>query len=154
MTTFDTAAAEARRHLMPFESARVADAMHPGVLTCPPETSLRTVARMMATYGVHAIVVTPPDPEGESSERGWAMVSDLDLAKAAALGHEDATAGGMARTPLVTIAPGESMKRAAQVFLEEGVSHLVVTDRDGERAIGVVSTQDLAACLATRPPAA
>jgi CBS domain-containing protein len=42
---------------VPFETATVADAMSRGVLSCPPETSLRVVARMMATFGVHAIFV-------------------------------------------------------------------------------------------------
>lgn len=150
MTTFKTAGALARRHLVAFDEARVADAMHPGVLTCPPETSLHTVARMMAAYGVHAIVVTLPDAEGESSERPWAVVSDLDVAKAAGLGHVDATAGGMAQTPVVTIAPDETMEHAARLFGEQEVSHLVVADADGERPVGVVSTLDLAASLAAR----
>ena len=33
---------------VPFDAARVADAMSPGVISCPPETPLRVVARMMA----------------------------------------------------------------------------------------------------------
>jgi CBS domain-containing protein len=37
---------------------RVADAMHPGLISCPPDAPLRTVARMMATYRVHTILVT------------------------------------------------------------------------------------------------
>ena len=39
------------------EHASIAEAMHPGVITCPSDTSLRTVARMMAAYSVHCIVV-------------------------------------------------------------------------------------------------
>lgn len=151
MTTFQTAGATARQHLQPFHEATVADAMHPGVLTCPPETSLITVARMMATYGVHAIVVTVPDDEGESSERGWAVVSDLDVAKAASMGHEDSTAGGMAQTKLVTVAPGETLQRAAQLLAEHEVSHLVVADTELDRPVGVISTLDIAAALAVRP---
>jgi CBS domain-containing protein len=40
-----------------FETATVGDAMNNGVISCAPETPLRVVARMMATYGVHAIFV-------------------------------------------------------------------------------------------------
>jgi len=29
---------------------RVIDAMHPALITCSPDSSLRTIARMMATY--------------------------------------------------------------------------------------------------------
>ena len=39
----------------PLESVKVADVMHRGVVTCPLETPLRTVARMMATHKVHYI---------------------------------------------------------------------------------------------------
>ena len=132
-----------------FEEAQVADAMHPGVLTCPPETALRTAARMMAMYRVHAIVVTAADPEGDSPERPWAVLSDLDVAKAAALGHEDATAGGMAQTELLTVGPAETMRRAAHLLSEHELSHLVVVD--GGQPVGVLSTHDLAACLAMSP---
>ena len=41
----------------PFEDARVHDAMRVGMITCRPETSLRDVARMMSSYGIHAVVV-------------------------------------------------------------------------------------------------
>ena len=40
-----------------FETGTVGDAMSHGVISCPPETPLRVVARMMATYRVHAIFV-------------------------------------------------------------------------------------------------
>ena len=36
---------------------RVIDAMHPALITCSPDSSLRTIARMMSTYRVHAILV-------------------------------------------------------------------------------------------------
>ena len=37
---------------------RVIDAMHPALITCSPDSTLRTIARMMTTYRVHAILVT------------------------------------------------------------------------------------------------
>ena len=37
--------------------ARVPDAMRPGVITCPPDSSMRDVARMMVTNHIHAVVV-------------------------------------------------------------------------------------------------
>ena len=151
MITFQTRTAAAPRHHLSFHEATVADAMHPGVLTCPPETSLITVARMMAAYGVHAIVVTAPDAEGESSERGWAVVSDLDVTKAASIGHQDATAGGMAQTELVTVAPHEPLSRATELLAEHEVSHLVVADSEADRPVGVISTLDVAAALAVQP---
>ena len=41
----------------PTTTLRVADVMHPGTIACPADTPLRSVARMMATYRVHAIIV-------------------------------------------------------------------------------------------------
>ena len=41
----------------------VAEAMHPGVLTCPLETPLRDVARMMALYRIHAVVAFGEDTD-------------------------------------------------------------------------------------------
>ena len=121
--------------------------MHPGVLTCPPETPLPVVARMMSTYAVHAIVVTDLDPEGESDERPWGIVSGLDVVRAAAVADEEPTAGGIASTELVTVSPDESLARAAQLMSEHELGHLVAVDGDG-RPLGVVSTQDVAGALA------
>src|SRR5206468_810890 len=62
-----------------FEAATVGDAMSRGVISCRPETPLRVVARMMATYGVHAIFVFEHTDEEDEAPRLWAVVSDLDL---------------------------------------------------------------------------
>lgn len=133
------------RAAVPFADATVADAMHSGVLTCPPETPLPTVARMMAGYGVHAIVVTDLDAEGDPDERPWGVVSGLDLVRAAAMAA-DATAGGVAATELVTVGPDAPLSRAAQLMAEHELSHLVVVDGDG-RPQGIVSTHDVAGAL-------
>ncbi len=85
---------------VPFETATVGDAMSRGVLSCPPETPLRVVARMMATYGVHAIFVFEPTDEDDEAPRLWAVVSDLDLVAATQLDLDTLTAGATAVTPL------------------------------------------------------
>ena len=54
-----------------FEHARVADAMRTGVITCPPDTSMESVARIMATNHVHAVVTT-----GLAGGAPWGIVSD------------------------------------------------------------------------------
>jgi CBS domain-containing protein len=121
--------------------------MHAGVLTCPPETPLPTVARMMASYGVHAIVVTDLDPEGESDERPWGVVSGLDVVRAAALASEEPTAGGVAGTEVLTVGADESLARAAQLMGEHELTHVIAVESSG-RPVGVVSTQDVARLLA------
>jgi CBS domain-containing protein len=126
---------------------RVADAMHAGVLTCPLETPLREVARLMAEHRVHCIVT---DHEAEPGRRPlWGVVSDLDLVTtASAEGVEGRTAGQTAATPALTVAPWETLERAAQLMAEHAVAHLIVVDR-GERPVGVLSTLDIAAALGT-----
>ncbi len=129
----------------PFSETRVIDAMHPGVLTCPVETPLRDVARMMARYRVHCVVVFDEREEADSEGALWGVVSDLDLAAALALDEiDDRTAGGAAATPVVMIGPNETLGRAAQLMTENSTAHLVVVDPESGRPVGVLSTLDLA----------
>jgi len=130
-----------------YENARVHDAMRVGVFTCPPETSLRDVARMMASYHIHCVVVTDMDPEGES-ERPWGVVSDSDLVHAGGADAADRTAGSTAGTELVTVAADDTLAHAAQLMTEHETSHLVVIRRDTDRPVGVLSSLDIAGVLA------
>ncbi|HSL64606.1 MAG TPA: CBS domain-containing protein [Gaiellaceae bacterium] len=133
-------------------SVKVSEAMHPGVLTCPPEAALTTVARMMDAYRVHCVVVFT-DADDDVGPGGWGIVSDLDLAAAASDGDlEGRSAGGTAATPVVTVRPDESLRRAAQLMSEYGTAHLVVTEPDAYRPLGILSTLDIARVVA-RPPA-
>jgi CBS domain-containing protein len=134
---------------LPFEQARVGDAMSRGVISCPPETPLRVVARMMATFGVHAIFVFGlQDGDGDAPSL-WAVVSDLDLVAATELDLDTLTAGAHAVTPFVTVAADEPLGEAAGLMAQHGIAHLAVTDPDSGRPIGVVSTLDIARAVAT-----
>ena len=131
---------------------RVADAMHPGLISCPPEAPLRTVARMMATYRVHTILVTSHGEEALPDGRPWGIVSDAELLSAARAGNVDEqSAGSHAVTPAVTVAIGEQLARAAELMDEHGVSHLIVVEPRSGRPIGVLSTLDIARALADFP---
>ncbi len=124
---------------VPFSQAHVSDVMTPGVISCAPETPLRTVARMMASYRVHAIVVFDEDD--------WRIVSDLDLV-ASASAADDRTAGAVSASPLVTVTPDETLERAAQLMAEHETTHLVVRATGAHRPLGVISTLDVARALA------
>lgn len=119
----------------------VGEAMTHGVINCPPETPLRTVARMMATHRVHCVAV-----HGES---GWGVVSDLDLVASAGLDVDERTAGHASSSPAITIGPEETLERAAQLMAENETSHLIVVDTVTGNPLGVVSTIDIARALAT-----
>ena len=133
----------------PLADVSVAAAMHPGVLTCPPETPLRDVARMLAQYNVHSVFVHPQEDEYEEGLHVLRVVSDLDLVSAAAAGDlDERTAGGSAAEPVVEVSGRDTLQSAAQLMKEHGTSHLVVVEPDTMRPVGVLSTLDLAAALA------
>lgn len=125
------------------EQTRVADTMHEGVLACPPETPLRTVARMMAHHRVHSLVVLG-DPKRYQDERLWGIVSDLDLVRALGPDIATRTAGDIARSPLVTTGPDEPVGHAVELMAEHGVSHVVVVDPASRQPVGILSTLDVA----------
>jgi CBS domain-containing protein len=121
--------------------------MHPGVLTCPPETSLLDVARMMAIYRVHGVVVYQDD-----QNEIWGVVSDADLVAAAAAGVlMERTAGETAGTPAVTVERGESVLSAAQEMASRAVTHAVVVSSLARRPIGMLSSLDLARAIGRQP---
>jgi CBS domain-containing protein len=123
----------------------VVDAMHRGVITCERESPLSEVAATMARELVHCVVV-----ESGSGEAGppWGIVSDLDLVAAAIVRDlDEQSAGGSAGTPVVTVAPGETLERAAQLMTEHNTAHLIVVDPRQQRPLGVLSTLDIAASL-------
>jgi CBS domain-containing protein len=131
-----------------FEVASVEDAMSRGLISCPPETPLRVVARMMATFGVHAIFVFEHMDEDDEAPQLWAVVSDLDLVAAIPLDLDTLTAGGAAVTPLVTVAADSPIAEAGGLMATYGTAHLAVTDPESGRPIGVISTLDIARAVA------
>jgi CBS domain-containing protein len=129
---------------------RVADAMHPGVVSCAANTPLRTVARMLSAYRIHAVVVFADHRAADPGS--WSVVSDVDVLRAGLDGDVDrTTAGDAAGTPVVMVAPEDTLDHAAQLMAEQGTTHLVVVDRRSERPLGVVSTLDLTKALAGLP---
>jgi len=125
------------------EHARARDAMRHGVLTCPPETSLTNVARMMAHNHVHAVVVTQPHVESDEDEQTWGVVTDLDVLRARA-DTEAASAGGSASRDVVMVAPDDPLEWVAERMVEHRTSHAVVVARESGHPVGMISTLDLA----------
>jgi CBS domain-containing protein len=134
-------------YLMPrYERATVGDVMRHGVITCSADTTLRTVARMMSSYHVHAIVVT--DANAAGGESPWGLVSDFDVLRAAHAGAEELTAGQVSRSPALMVSPADALMHAADLMREHGTGHLVVISPSDARPVGVVSTLDVAGALA------
>jgi CBS domain-containing protein len=125
------------------------DAMHPGVFTCPPSTPLVDVARMMTRYRIHAVVVTDDEADEDDPAGVWGVVSDLDIASAAAVDDvRDRTAGGTARTALVMVYADDPLLRVAELMKQHRVTHALVVARETERPLGMLSGIDVARHLA------
>ncbi len=130
-------------HAPPFEQATVLDAMRVGVITCSPDSTLREVARVMATYRVHSVVIS--ETQGD---RPWGIISDVDLAAAANNDLDKVRARDVWRGELVTVSPEDALWRAARLMAEQSVSHLVVVQPHSGQPVGVLSTLDIAGVLA------
>lgn len=135
-------------YLMPsLEHATVADAMHPGILSCEPDATLPEVAQIMATHHVHCVAVV-----GISHEQPecfvWGIISDIDLVREGIDQGTEATARALATQPVVVVEPAMSLRDAARDMLARGVSHAVVTSPVAQRPVGVLSTLDVAGVLA------
>lgn len=132
-----------------YEHARVADAMRPGVFTCPARTPLKTIARTMVTHHVHSVVLTGRelDENGQIRERAWGIVTDVDLIRAADEA-DDLSAAYVATADVLTVTPGTPLREAAHIMVEHRISHLVVVDAETEQPIGVLSSLDVAGNLA------
>jgi len=130
----------------------VADAMHRGVVTCNPDATLSTVARLLAAHRIHAVVVTPIRDADD-----WRIVSDLDVAAAFGDGSLlHTTAGATATAPTPLVGPDETLRRAAQLMRDYDTHHLIVVRRGTSRPAGVLSALDIADVVADvpeRPPA-
>ncbi len=126
-----------------FEEARVYDAMRKGILSCPADTSLRDVARMMATQHIHCVVVT-----GARDDEPWGLISDMDLTRFAGADIADKTAGESAVSEAITVSSDDTLAHAAQLMAEHDIAHLVVVHADTGKPTGVVSTLDVAGVLA------
>jgi CBS domain-containing protein len=121
--------------------------MRPGIITCPPETSLASVARIMATNHVHAVVVSGIESAPQGGEHlAWGLISALDLVGAALPRVDMIDAGALAHTEIVTVDVAEPLARAAQLMVEHQLTHLMVVS--GAEPVGILSTLDVAGCLA------
>jgi CBS domain-containing protein len=129
-----------------FDSARVADAMHRGVVTCARGTSLVTVAHLMADERIHCVAVVATMQSGETTLCG--VVSDRDVLEVALCGElSDDTAAGCAAAEVATVTPDDHLVDAAELMHARGLAHLIVVEPGTKTPIGVLSTLDIAAVV-------
>ncbi|HYB25089.1 MAG TPA: CBS domain-containing protein [Solirubrobacteraceae bacterium] len=135
-------------YLMPsLRHATVGDAMHPGIVSCPPDASVTDVARLMATHHVHSVAVMRV-AGGEEGSTVWGLISDLDLMRAGIRLGSDELASGLALEPVISVRPTMPLTQAGEAMLKHGVSHIIVVDPKTQRPTGVLSTLDIIGVLA------
>ena len=116
----------------------VSEAMHPGVLTCPLETSLRDVARMMSLYRIHAVVAYGEDNDDVDGPGLWGVVSDLDLVQATVGGERRDDRGrghAAARRAADERARGDASRRRRPRLEAAGRRALDTRHRAGSRRV-------------------
>lgn len=122
------------------EGTTVGALMHAGVITCRPEATLRKVAAILAAHRIHAVVVG-----SEGARAPVAVVTDRDVIWAHARGELDrVTAGKAASEPTLTVRAEAELRRASELMAHYGTTHVVVTESGGGRAIGILSSLDVA----------
>jgi len=131
--------------MLPLSRILARDAMHSPVVACDAGTDLGDVAALMAEHRIHCVIV-----DGIRRDRGgehlvWAVVSDLDLVRAAIAGDSLTTAGHIAATPALCVQPQDDLVVVATMLADNDCSHAVVVD--GERPVGVISTLDIASAV-------
>ena len=129
-------------------STAVGDAMRAGVIECEPEADVTEIARLMSDHGIHCVVVAGIERREHGGDRlAWGIVSDLDLIRALAPGAPPTSAGRLAAGEIVTVEPTDSLEHAVQLMAEHDTHHLVVASSRSGRALGVLSTLDIARAI-------
>ncbi len=134
-------------YLMPhFDHATVADAMHPGILSCEPDATLTELARMMSTHHVHCIMIRAATDSPTDEPSLWGIVSDFDVLRAGMRPDGRDTAADLGQ-PVIRVETTSPLRDAAQLMLAKGAGHVVAVNPKTERPVGILSTLDIAGVL-------
>ena len=126
-------------------SREVRQAMRPGVVSVPGDTSLKQVYRALADHGVHAVLVVD---RKLGTPLGW--VSAAGLLRWAVEGSGQRTAAQAICEPVHTISPSASVRDAVEILLKPGVSHVLVAHYGATSGEGVISDVDVVALMCGR----
>lgn len=126
----------------------VKDLMHPGLITCKPTATLGQVAVLLNQHQVHALFVT--DRDGRIA----GIISDFDLMAGEWLSSDSEslavmrklTAADLMTHPVDSIEGNSPLAEAVSLFMEKGISRLLVTEN--KKPVGIISLSDIVASIA------
>jgi CBS domain-containing protein len=128
--------------------------MHPGVITCHPETPVAEVAATMATNDISALVVV----DGGGDALG--VISRTDLVNARFIEPymkhwRGLNAEHLMTKPVISVTVDTTISEAVQLLNEKRIHRLVVCETTSShgRPIGILSVTDLAKHAGERPTA-
>jgi CBS domain-containing protein len=127
----------------PLQGKTVRSAMQLGLFSCPPDTDLRALARMMAERSIHSVVVRGL----RDAPHAYGIVSDLDLLA----GLEDPrarVASDVIAAEVISVRPDNTLETAAHLMAARGTAHLVVLSPDTGFPVGMISSLDIARAAA------
>lgn len=127
----------------PLDGKTVRSAMQLGLFSCPPDTDLRALARMMVERSIHSVVVRGL----RDAPQAYGIVSDLDLLA----GLEDPRvqrAADVVRTDVISVRPDNTLETAAHLMAARGTSHLIVLSPETGFPVGMISSLDIARAAA------
>jgi len=124
------------------DGMHVSDVMTAPMLTLEAGTTVADAARGMREAGINSVVVTGERcrPEG--------ILTSTDVVAVAADGTppDEATVEEHMTADVVTVSPGTALRAAAERMTDRDISHLPVTDDDGD-GVGILTKTDLTAAL-------
>jgi CBS domain-containing protein len=119
--------------------------MHPGVITCRPDTPVDQVAITMDEKDISALVVV------DEADNAIGVISRTDLVNARFiqpyLKHwRGMSAEHLMSKPVISVSPDTRIKEAVAVLQERRIHRLVVVEQHAGRVrpIGILSVTDLA----------
>jgi CBS domain-containing protein len=123
----------------------VSEAMRPGVVTCPRDAPLPTIAAIMTTHLVHAVLVAP-------LERGVPLVvTDRALVEAGLQGAAGSSAADLAREPMGMLSTQATLAEAVELMAVGYATHVLAIDPSSGHPAGMVSSLDIAAAAGGVP---
>lgn len=120
-------------------SRSVESVLSRNILSCPPATTVSEAAKIMCREHCGAIVVM--DEAGQAVgiwTESDAVRLDLYQAQTAAT-----TLAQVMSSPVITIEANASLQEATALLHQRKMRHLVVTEPDSHRVVGVISTTDI-----------